>query len=158
MLRLANHNFLRAACIHALFLVSAAGQQAEFSKTVRQADVVFAGSVISIVAGDNVYSIAFRVDDPIKGVIRGEDFVLTEWSGRWNDGAPYRVGEQLLVFLRTTTASGLTSPMPEGVLRIRAGNVELPHNRRSKRLSSRTRSVKYEAFARELREAVFTSQ
>ena len=83
-----------------------------------EAGVIFAGQVMAVhrLAGDNgasgVVEVEFRVDQAVRGCAAGEPYVLREWAGLWAGGARrYRVGERLLMFLRTPSASGLSSPV-----------------------------------------------
>ena len=83
-----------------------------------EAGVIFAGQVVAVrrQAGDNgasgVVEVEFRVDQAVRGCAAGEPYVLREWAGLWAGGARrYRVGERLLMFLRTPSASGLSSPV-----------------------------------------------
>jgi hypothetical protein len=54
-------------------------------------------------------AITFHVDQAIRGVTPGDDFILTEWIGVWSGGQRYRAGERLLLFLYPTSKLGLTS-------------------------------------------------
>jgi hypothetical protein len=54
-------------------------------------------------------AITFHVDQAIRGVTPGDDFVLTQWIGVWSEGQRYRVGERVLLFLYPTSKLGLTS-------------------------------------------------
>lgn len=83
-----------------------------------EAGVIFDGQVMAVrrQSGENgasgVVEVEFRVDQAVRGCATGEPYILREWAGLWAGGARrYRVGERLLMFLRTPSASGLSSPV-----------------------------------------------
>ena len=82
------------------------------------AGVIFAGQVMLVhpVAGSGgaggVVAVTFRVDQAVKGCTAGGTYVLREWAGLWNgDDARYRVGQRLLMLVRTPSAGGMSSPV-----------------------------------------------
>jgi hypothetical protein len=82
------------------------------------AGVIFVGQVSSVrvVQGGGgapgVVEVVFRVDQVVRGCSAGGTYVLKEWQGLWEGGdARYRVGERLLMLLRSPGASGLSSPV-----------------------------------------------
>jgi hypothetical protein len=119
--------WLQALPVLALLAGSAAfGQAAMPPSTVEdalhgmsdRAGVIFAGQVIAVrrkAGGDDAsgfVEVEFRVDQAIRGSAAGTPYILREWAGLWAGGAQrYRVGERLLMFLRTPGASGLSSPV-----------------------------------------------
>ena len=87
----------------------------------RQSGYIFAGTVMSVerVAPKSANSVAvmrvtFRVDQAIRGVRAGQLFAIHEWTGLWESGTRYRVGEHLLLFLYPPSRLGLTSPVSGG--------------------------------------------
>lgn len=83
-----------------------------------QSGYIFAGTVVSVdrVAPKSADSLAvmrvtFRVDQAIRGVRAGQLFAIHEWTGLWESGTRYRVGEHLLLFLYRPSRLGLTSPV-----------------------------------------------
>jgi hypothetical protein len=82
------------------------------------AGVIFAGQVLSVrvvpgsVGAPGVVEVTFQVDQAVRGCSAGGTYVLREWQGLWAAGdARYRVGERLLMLLRSPGASGLSSPV-----------------------------------------------
>ncbi len=82
------------------------------------AGVIFVGQVmlVRVVPGSGgapgVVEVTFRVDQAVRGCSAGGTYVLREWQGLWEGGdARYRVGQRLLMLLRTPGASGLSSPV-----------------------------------------------
>ena len=120
---------LRVAVVWATVGVSAAmgqGVAADPPQTVEDAlhemsgaaGVIFAGQVMSVrvLPGNGgapgVVEVVFRVDQAVRGCSAGGTYVLREWQGLWAGGdARYRVGERLLMLLRSPGASGLSSPV-----------------------------------------------
>ena len=118
---------LRVAVVWATVGVSAAlGQSGAPPQTVEDAlhemsnaaGVIFAGQVMSmkVVQGSmgapGVVEVTFRVDQAVRGCSAGGTYVLREWLGLWAGGnARYRVGQRLLMLLRSPGASGLSSPV-----------------------------------------------
>lgn len=83
-----------------------------------KAGIIFAGEVTAVhrhesIDGASGYvEVEFRVDQAIRGCTAGVPYVLREWAGLWAGGASrYRVGERLLMFLHSPSASGLSSPI-----------------------------------------------
>ncbi len=99
------------------------------------AGVIFAGQVLAVrgpaaypESAAGVVEIDLRVDEEVRGPAAGSVYTLREWSGLWpavGSGGfeRYRVGQRLLVFLRTPNASGLSSPVhgTEGAVPLRGG-------------------------------------
>jgi len=82
------------------------------------AGVIFAGQVMRVhpVAGPGgtggVVEVTFQVDQAVKDCAAGGTYVLREWAGLWSGGdARYRVGQRLLMLLRTPSAAGMSSPV-----------------------------------------------
>jgi hypothetical protein len=133
------YGWLRVAVVLATVGVSAAlGQSVAAAppQTVEDAlhemsgaaGVIFAGQVLSVrvVQGSGgapgVVEVVFRVDQAVRGCTAGGTYVLREWQGLWGGGdARYRVGERLLMLLRSPGASGLSSPVggTDGAIPIR---------------------------------------
>lgn len=55
--------------------------------------------------------IAFRVDQAIRNVHRGQTVEINEWAGLWQSGERYHPGERVLLFLYPPSRLGLTSPV-----------------------------------------------
>jgi len=99
-----------------------------------EAGVIFAGQVIAVhrqsggAEASGVVEVEFRVDQAVRGCTAGAPYVLREWAGLWAGGVQrYRVGERLLMFLRTPSASGLSSPVDgmDGAVPIHGGSSPL---------------------------------
>ncbi len=82
------------------------------------AGVIFAGQVMSVkvvqgsMGAPGVVEVTFRVDQAVRGCSAGGTYVLREWQGLWAGGnARYRVGQRLLMLLRSPGAAGLSSPV-----------------------------------------------
>lgn len=56
-------------------------------------------------------SVTFQVEQGIRGVSTGQALTIHEWSGLWNSGERYRVGERVFLFLYPPSKLGLTSPV-----------------------------------------------
>jgi hypothetical protein len=93
---------------------------------VRAAGIIFAGRVIfvgraagrfeetaasSFGQGASSTTVTFQVEDAIRGSSTGQNLTIHEWSGLWNRGERYRVGERVLLFLYSPSRLGLTSPV-----------------------------------------------
>lgn len=85
------------------------------TQLTRKAGYIFAGRVLRVERptpqADRVpvIRITFRVEQALRGVRRGQSFVLTQWAGAWENGPQYRQGQRLLVFLYPRGRTGLTS-------------------------------------------------
>lgn len=85
------------------------------TQLTRKAGYIFAGRVLRVerpaAQPDRVpvVQITLRVDQALRGVRRGQTFVLTQWAGAWENGPQYRPGQRLLVFLYPRGRTGLTS-------------------------------------------------
>jgi hypothetical protein len=74
-----------------------------------------------------VMRITFYVDKGYRGVRTGQTISIHEWSGLWQSGEHYRVGERVVLFLYPLSKLGLTSPVPNGRFPIdSSGQVVLP--------------------------------
>jgi hypothetical protein len=137
---------------------------------VRHSAYIFAGSVTSVMPAKATRSnevattrITFHVERGIRGVRAGQSLSIREWSGLWQAGERYRVGEKLLLFLYPASKLGLTSPvggalgrisfdsngeavLAEGQIEALTGDPDTPLRRRG-RLTSRT-------LARDIRRAL----
>ena len=129
-----------------------------FRYVVRGAGVIFSGTVIQIERGvpgsataSGITRISFRVETAIRGVHRGQLLQVREWSGLWNAGERYRVGEQVLLFLYPNSRLGLTSPVggAQGRFAIDEFNRVLPNPVNHRHL----KPIEVRAFAREIRRA-----
>jgi hypothetical protein len=93
---------------------------------IRAAGIIFAGRVIfvgraaerleetaasSFDQGASSTTVTFQVEDAIRGSSTGQSLTIHEWSGLWNRGERYRVGERVLLFLYPPSRLGLTSPV-----------------------------------------------
>jgi hypothetical protein len=89
-----------------------------FDRMVGAAGIIFCGRVTSIArsslpfgGGTSSTKVTFQVDHAIRGIPAGQAFSLNEWSGLWNRGERYHVGEHVLLFLYSPGKLGLTSPV-----------------------------------------------
>jgi hypothetical protein len=132
-----------------VFALTSGAQESRSSdaNALRSAAQVFCGHVRSILRENGSVVITFHVDDGIKGVPSNTDYQWREWLGVWRSGPRYRVGQQLIVFLRPAGASGLTSPLR--VLNVEGGRVSLL--RRSARLGGARNGVSYTDYISALR-------
>jgi hypothetical protein len=87
-----------------------------FSRLARAADTIFSGTVTRIeyqppINGNAVarVNVTFRVENPVRGAVRGRIFTASEWIGLWQGGQRYRIGERVLVFFYPRSKVGLTS-------------------------------------------------
>ena len=104
-------------------------------RIVRDSAQIFSGTVLKIEhekpaggAGVPTTRITFQVDEPVRGVRRGQILTVREWGGLWQAGERYREGERVLLFLYPSSRLGLTSPVggARGRFRVdRAGRVEI---------------------------------
>jgi hypothetical protein len=101
-------------------------------RAIRDSARIFSGTVLKVERAGPVADgiatthITFRVEEPIRGVRRGQILKINEWGGLWQAGERYRQGERVLLFLYPASRLGLTSPVGGGRFRVdRAGKVEL---------------------------------
>lgn len=125
-----------------------------FRELARVSGYIFTGTVTSVsanLAGESAplptIEVTFRVEQPYRGVQRGQFLRIREWAPLWNAGQQYRVGERALLFLYPQSKLGLTSVVGQPAGRIKAspsGFIISPaqyaiwFNRSSKRNSSKT--------------------
>jgi hypothetical protein len=83
---------------------------------VRTAGIIFSGRVTSVggaassVEPDHASTaITFQVEHALRGTAPNQTLTIHEWTGLWNRGERYRVGERLLIFLYSPGKLGLTS-------------------------------------------------
>jgi hypothetical protein len=76
---------------------------------------------------------------------------VCEWSGLWNAGERYRVGEQVLLFLYPNSRLGLTSPVggAQGRFAIDEFSRVLPNPANNRHI----KPIEIRAFVREIRRA-----
>lgn len=91
---------------------------AVFRQLVRAAGIIFSGRVTSVgriplPSGQDPTAtlVTFQVERAIRGISTGQNLTIHEWSGLWNRGERYRVGEHVLLFLYAPGKLGLTSPV-----------------------------------------------
>lgn len=92
------------------------------------AGVIFAGQVVEVRrTSESVVEVEFRVDRAVRGCAAGGPYVLREWAGLWVGVARYRVGQRLMMLLRSPGASGMSSPVGgmDGVIPIRGVQSDL---------------------------------
>ncbi len=89
-----------------------------FQKLTRNSGYIFAGTVTSMskvkpTPQNNVgtIKIVFHVEHAFRGVRPGQTLAIREWSGVWESGERYQVGERVMLFLFTPGKLGLTSPV-----------------------------------------------
>lgn len=73
-----------------------------------------------------VVEIDLRVGQSILGPVSGATYTLREWSGLWEFNSDrYRVGQRMLLFLRTPSSNGLSAPVHgfEGAIPLRGGGI-----------------------------------
>ncbi len=80
--------------------------------------VIFTGEVMRVlhVGGDTgslgSVEIEFQVENAVRGCASGDRYVLREWAGLWGAAeVRYRVGQRMLMLLRTPGLAGLSSPV-----------------------------------------------
>lgn len=90
----------------------------DLQQITRRAGTIFAGRVVSIapvrVAGSEemaCVAVTVQVEQGVRGTRAGQPFTFREWAGLWSQGARYRVGERLMLFLYAPSTLGLTSPV-----------------------------------------------
>jgi hypothetical protein len=103
----------------------------------QQAGAIFAGQVLAVrrpagyagsgqSAAEAVVEIDFRVDEPVLGPSQGTVYTLREWAGLWAGSTErYRLGQRLLLFLRSPNAQGLSAPVHglDGAIPLRGGGI-----------------------------------
>jgi hypothetical protein len=95
-----------------------------FRELARASGYIFTGTVTSVSAGlagesaPPAIEITFRVEQPYRGVQRGQPLRIREWAPLWNAGQRYRVGERALFFLYPQSKLGLTSVVGQPAGRI----------------------------------------
>jgi hypothetical protein len=83
----------------------------------RNAARIFSGQVLKIEhkdadAGSPATTvITLRVENPVRGVRRGQVVQVREWGVLWNEGERFREGEHVFLFLYADSRLGLTSPV-----------------------------------------------
>jgi hypothetical protein len=107
----------------------------------RNSGYIFDGTVLSVeriadnqTTGSDAVQITFRVQQAMAGTQNGQTLKIREWSGLWNSGPRYRVGERLLLFLYPASKLGFTSPVGGALGRFAvdsSGNVILDRERLS---------------------------
>ena len=125
---------------------------------IRDSGSIFAGTVIKVERIDAspasaiaTTQITFRVDEAIRGVRQGQVVQVHEWSGLWQTGERYRVGERVLLFLYPQSKLGLTSPVGGTV-----GRLQIDRNRRVALKSASAagaRTIELKTFAAALKRA-----
>ena len=73
-------------------------------KAVKRLSPTTSGSVA-------VMQITFYVNQGLRGARTGQTLVIREWSGLWQAGERYRLGERVMLFLYPPSKLGLTSPV-----------------------------------------------
>jgi len=103
-------------------------------RVIRDSRQIFAGTVIKIdrsvssaTSAIAATRMTFRVEEPIRGVRKGQIVEVREWGGLWQTGERYRVGERVLLFLHPPSKLGLTSPVGGAI-----GRFEIDRDRRVK--------------------------
>jgi hypothetical protein len=87
------------------------------SKLTRPAGIIFSGAVVRIEREPDENGkpasvrIAFRAEVALRGCYAGETVEVAEWAELWVRHDRYRVGQQVLLFLYSRNAAGLTSPV-----------------------------------------------
>lgn len=85
-----------------------------WQKMTRDSGMVFSGLVTQVqrsLTSTGTTQITFRVENAMRGVRRGQVVTIREWSGLWNNGERYVLGERVLLFLYPKSKLGLTSPV-----------------------------------------------
>ena len=93
-------------------------QRSLLTQMLRSSGQVFSGTVLNVEHAHSESSsvlattnIRLRVDEPIRGVRKGQVLEIREWAGLWQAGERYRPGERVLLFLYPPSKLGLTSPV-----------------------------------------------
>ncbi|HJT68904.1 MAG TPA: hypothetical protein VJ731_01820 [Terriglobales bacterium] len=93
-------------------------QRSLLTQMLRSSGQVFSGTVLNVEHAHSGSSsvlattnIRLRVDEPIRGVRKGQVLEIREWAGLWQAGERYRPGERVLLFLYPPSKLGLTSPV-----------------------------------------------
>jgi hypothetical protein len=141
---------LRSILVSSFLLLPVVAAEPSIAHLARTAPVIFSGTVLAIEPREGAVLVTVSVDDGIKGAESGATLQFREWDGRWKNGAPYKVGDQFVFFLRAPSDAGLTSPLT--TLRIRSGRVDV--RRPSDRLGRATLPIPYAQFARRVRQSL----
>jgi len=132
--KIAVTSFLLLPAIFAVAQRRPSVQVDNVNQLARSSGYIFSGTVLKIqrtAAGENAIAftqVSFRVDQAIQGVRSGEILTIREWSGLWDSGERYRLGERVFLFLYPASKLGLTSPVGCTLGRFavdRAGNVHI---------------------------------
>jgi hypothetical protein len=98
------------------------------------AGVIFTGEVVRIlpVGGDagslGSVEVEFQIENAVRGCASGDRYILREWAGLWSAAeVRYRVGQRMLMLLRTPGPSGFSSPVGgmDGAIPIRGVTSDL---------------------------------
>ncbi len=114
--------------------------QPAWQRITRDSGMVFSGVVTQVkrsTSTQGTTQITFRVESAIRGVRRGQVVTIREWSGLWDNGERYVVGERVLLFLYPRSKLGLTSPVGgrsgrysvDAAGRVLIGNPQMPSPR-----------------------------
>ena len=85
-----------------------------WQKMTRDSGLVFSGVVTHVqrsATSTGTTQVTFRVENAIRGVRRGQVVTIREWSGLWNSGERYAIGERVLLFLYPKSKLGRTRPV-----------------------------------------------
>jgi hypothetical protein len=82
------------------------------------AGVIFTGQVVRVLRVERdpgslgVVEVEFLIDSAVRGCVTGQSYVVREWAGLWGAAEMrYRVGQRLLMLLRSPGVAGLSSPV-----------------------------------------------
>lgn len=112
-------------------------QSPPWQRITRDSGMVFSGVVTQVQRSAGATRITLRVESAIRGVRRGQILTIREWSGLWENGERYIVGERVLLFLYPRSKLGLTSPVGgrlgryplDAAGRVLIGNPQIPSPR-----------------------------
>lgn len=144
------------------------------TQLTRKAGFVFSGRVLRVDRPPAspgrvpVVLVFLRVERGLRGALSGQTFTLTQWAGAWENGAQYRPGQRLFLFLYPRSPAGLTSVVGGRLGQFQvdaAGNIVLrgdqqrlllsPDEERSPRVRTRpSTKLRYREFAGRVRRAL----
>lgn len=106
---------LAAGLAYSSFAQTSGPAPLSLTQLTRKAGFIFSGRVLRVERPPAtpgrvpVVRVELRVERALRGTRSGEVFTLTQWAGAWENGAQYRPGQRLLLFLYPRGPAGLTS-------------------------------------------------
>lgn len=106
---------LAAGLAYSSFAQTSGPAPLSLTQLTRKAGFIFAGRVLRVERPPAspgrvpVVRVELRVERALRGARPGEVFMLSQWAGAWDNGAQFRPGQRLFLFLYPRGPAGLTS-------------------------------------------------